>query len=159
MRAPALPGLSAEDALLLFRLAPLSTRRDIGMLAVIHRAVLGIGPPHFWRWFVPAPVRVRPASRLQISRHSKQLHDPCDGSQSSLLDRSVIGLIRVYNLLPQSIVDKGLLKDFQGALQALVKDELLTGRAGWEQCLSTQCGGIFQSRRSVLARPATLLRA
>ena len=128
------------------------------MLAVIHRSVIGLGPPHFCRWFVPAPVLSRPTSRLQGSRHSFQLYDPCDGSQSALLDRSVIGLIRVYNLLPQSVVDKCTLRDFQGALQALVIDELHTGRAGWEQCLSTHSGGVFQSRRRVLARPATLLR-
>ena len=50
-------GLSDLDALVHFRLAPLSCRRDIAMLGVIHRSVLGLGPRHFrkfvrppWRW-------------------------------------------------------------------------------------------------------------
>ena len=37
-------GLSDTDALLRFNLAPLSSRRDMAMLGVIHRAVLGLGP-------------------------------------------------------------------------------------------------------------------
>ena len=37
-------GLSSERALLDFNLAPMSTRRDIAMLGLIHRAVLGKGP-------------------------------------------------------------------------------------------------------------------
>ena len=37
-------GISAEDALLHFNLAPLEARRDIAMLGVIHRAVLKQGP-------------------------------------------------------------------------------------------------------------------
>ena len=38
-------GLSAEEALLSFNLAPLSSRRDIAMMGVIHRASMGQGPP------------------------------------------------------------------------------------------------------------------
>ena len=40
-------GISQVIALLEFRLAPLTARRDIGMLGVIHRVVLGEGPDHF----------------------------------------------------------------------------------------------------------------
>ena len=38
-------GISEMDALVFFRLAPLSSRRDIVMLGVIRWAVLGEGPP------------------------------------------------------------------------------------------------------------------
>ena len=44
-------GLSEEDALLSFKLAPLHTRRDIAMLGVIHRIALGHGPSHFRKLF------------------------------------------------------------------------------------------------------------
>ena len=40
-------GLTKEEALLQYRLAPLSTRRDIAMLGLIHHTVLGQGPKHF----------------------------------------------------------------------------------------------------------------
>ena len=38
-------GLTEEEALLKYHLAPLQTRRDIAMLGLIHRTVLGLGPP------------------------------------------------------------------------------------------------------------------
>ena len=38
-------------ALMEFRLAPLTTRRDIAMLGLVHRAALKEGPPQFWEFF------------------------------------------------------------------------------------------------------------
>ena len=46
-------GLSDEEALLHFNLAPLETRRDIAKLGLIHRSVLGGGPRHFANSFCP----------------------------------------------------------------------------------------------------------
>ena len=43
--------ISLDACLHEFNLASLSTRRDIAMLAVIHRAVLHKGPPHFFPFF------------------------------------------------------------------------------------------------------------
>ena len=43
--------ISELDALLSFNLAPASTRRDIAILGLIHRAVLGRGPKHFQHFF------------------------------------------------------------------------------------------------------------
>ena len=40
-------------ALLNFNLAPLATRRDIGMLGVIHRTALGKGPSQLKQHFKP----------------------------------------------------------------------------------------------------------
>ena len=40
-------GLSRENALFEFNLAPLNARRDMAMLGLIHRCVLGVGPEHF----------------------------------------------------------------------------------------------------------------
>ena len=37
-------GLTQEDSLLEFGLAPLNSRRDIAMLGLIHRTVIGEGP-------------------------------------------------------------------------------------------------------------------
>ena len=39
--------MSEEEALMNFDLAPLRTRRDIAMLGVIHRTMLGKGPAQF----------------------------------------------------------------------------------------------------------------
>ena len=76
-----------------------------------------------------------------------QLVDMCDGSQSALLARSAFGLVKVYNLLPQDVIDRRSVKLFQKALQTLVKDEMECCRPNWDTCLSTVYGGAFLSRR------------
>ena len=72
-------GLSEKDALQSFGLAPLRLRRDIAMLGVIHRSVLGKGPPQFHELFqradASAPTR---ATRQSAQRHNKQLVDVRD---------------------------------------------------------------------------------
>ena len=66
-------GVSETEALMNFGLAPLRLRRDIAMLGVIHRSVLGKGPPQFQELFqradASAPAR---ATRQSAQRHNKQ---------------------------------------------------------------------------------------
>ena len=91
-------GLTEEEALLRYNLAPLSTRRDIAMLGLVHRTTLGEGPPQFQYWFRPAASSgSKPCTRSSTSseRHGKQLHDYLDGSHSELLRRTALGLSRV----------------------------------------------------------------
>ena len=79
-------GLSAEQALLQYNLAPLQSRRDMAMLGLIHRTVLGLGPPQFADWFVLAAKRA-PAynTRRQQRLHAKQLHDWLETRDTELL--------------------------------------------------------------------------
>ena len=99
-------GLTAAEALEKFHLAPLSTRRDVALLGLVHRTVLGEGLPHFAKWFFPCRrLRHSYRTRLQEGRHSKQLHDWLDSDHTELLKRSPLGLPRVYNKLPQSVVN------------------------------------------------------
>ena len=44
-------GVDDISALVVFHLAPLATRRDIAMLGLIHRTVLGKGPEQFKHFF------------------------------------------------------------------------------------------------------------
>ena len=67
--------VSVFDALLHFHLAPLSTRRDIAMLAVIHRTLLGLGPRHFRSFFI---LSSGPLPYFSRHRHSRHLIDPFD---------------------------------------------------------------------------------
>ena len=48
-------GVSTVEALMHFNLAPLSMRRDIAMLGMLHRAKLGIGPPQLCTLFKKMP--------------------------------------------------------------------------------------------------------
>ena len=122
-------GISEQDALFHFNLAPLSTRRDIAMLGVIHRTILGRGPPHFKEFFKRAPC-VGQRHRF----HLADVREP--GPTSKLLTRSVFGLVAVYNLLPEQVFECKSIKHFQRNLQELVKQRASSGCEDWTESLS-----------------------
>jgi hypothetical protein len=95
-------------ALMDFNLAPLAVRRDIAMLGLIHRAVLGKGPDHFRVHFEVQPGRL--------------VKDPRSQSGGNLLTRSALGLAAIYNLLSVKLQILSTVSMFQAALQQLVKD-------------------------------------
>ena len=72
-------GLTEEEALERYHLAPLSTRRDMAMLGVVHRTVLGEGPPQFRKWFFPRTTQGHGyPTRAQRKKHDRELHDWLD---------------------------------------------------------------------------------
>jgi hypothetical protein len=115
-------GISEADALMEFNLAPLSTRRDIAMLGVLHRRVLGKGPLQFRKYF-----------KLQGPR---TLEDPRNELKGRLFTRSILGLIAIYNMVPERIRAARSVKDFQSQLQMLVKERMAQGCEDWAQSLS-----------------------
>ena len=50
-RLVAAAGVSKEESLIYFGVAPLNARRDMAMLGLIHRSVIGLGPKHFLKFF------------------------------------------------------------------------------------------------------------
>eukprot|EP00415_Alexandrium_ostenfeldii_P004797 UN4797 len=66
-------GVSDIAALFQSRLAPLSTRRDMALLTVIHRSVVGDGPACL-RNFFRLDTDVAPARAPR--RHARHVHDP-----------------------------------------------------------------------------------
>ena len=128
-------GLTAVQALEKYRLAPLSTRRDVALLGMVHRTVLGDGPDQFRKWFFPAaPSGHTQHTRATTAKHDRQLHDYLDRKQSALLRRSVLCLPRVYNSLPAEVVACKTVKDFQRALQKIVLGKAKAGEENWERC-------------------------
>ncbi len=115
-------GLTELEALHHFNLAPLETRRDIAMLGVIHRAVLGKGPRQLQNLFV---VNASPVRRLGLRSsgriHSRTVHGPCECICLDYCLLSVLGLARVYNLLPEHIVVAQSVSSFQKRLQKLLR--------------------------------------
>jgi len=85
-------GVDKVDALVHFHLAPLSVRRDIAMLGVIHRAALGKGPAHFQKHFPLASPPLR------------KIIEPRTLLRHPIVKMSVFGLVAVYNLLPPRVV-------------------------------------------------------
>ena len=64
--------------------------------------------------------------------HSKALMDPVEPSHPVIIKRSVFGLIRVYNRLPQAAVDAKSTKLFQRYLQNCAKNAARDGISGWQ---------------------------
>lgn len=123
-------------------LAPLETRRDIALLGVIHRCVLGKGPSHFKEFFKTAG-----GDASSNKKHSFQLAEFFDSHSSDFvlpgsrpaeyICRSALGLISVYNKLPSSIVEAcPSVSSFQASLQRLVKGRAAAGCADWHRTLS-----------------------
>ena len=134
-------GLTALEALEKYNLAPLSTRRDIALLGVVHRTVLGEGPPQFKRWFRLAEKKEHAYStRLQEAKtkHGRQLHDYLTVDQTALLRRSPLGLPRVYNELSPEVVACSSVKAFQAALQKQVLKQAREGKESWENCFKVR---------------------
>ena len=118
--------LPVEDALAGFNLAPLAARRDMAMLGLIHRARLGKGPTQLSQYFRDAP-RSTGRTRRVSNLHSRQV---CDWVHTLRLDttrRSALGLVQVYNALPQRLVDAGSEKSFQAELQWNLKRKAAMG--------------------------------
>ena len=96
-------GVTEKDALMNFNLAPLATRRDIAMLGVLHRAMVGQGPPHFKEHFMRENGR-------------RMFRDPRSTLKGPLVVRSVLGLVAIYNLLPESCRQTKSVSEFQNEL-------------------------------------------
>ena len=125
-------GLTERSALLHYRLAPLCSRRDIATLGLIHRTVLGIGPPAYSGFFRLSQNRIRRITRLQVARHSRQLVDPIIQSSSCLARRSALGMVRCYNALPEFVVRLRTVKDFQRALHHCLCRAALNHVEDWQ---------------------------
>ena len=117
-------GVNEVTALLHFHLAPLSTRRDIAMLGMIHRTVSGKGPSQFTEFF------------RRDTNHTLNLVDPRQTSRSPLLKRSALGLVAVYNMLPHKVLSARTVSAFQKGLQDLVSSFAASSHPQWSEVLS-----------------------
>ena len=117
-------GVDDVTALVKFHLAPLSTRRDIAMLGLIHRTIRAKGPSQFKDFFWCDP------------QHHAKLVDPRVTSRSPLIKRSAMGLVAIYNLLPHNVVCARSVSAFQKGLQELIVSFAVTGHPHWPEALS-----------------------
>ena len=140
-------GLTEKEALLHFNLAPLQARRDMAMLGLIHKTVLGQGPPQFQQWFFSDLAEKHDFNtRLQGNRHTKQLHNYLVGKYTELLRRSALGLVKVYNALPQEAADSTTVKNFQKWLQDHLKTLAAADVPDWENFFNTRRKSWRQTR-------------
>ena len=134
-------GMSREHAATCCNMLPLYTRRDIAMLGLIHRAILCLPPHHFWPFFRLDERDLRRTPRTV--RHSKQLVET--PFRLAVVNRSCLGLIRIYNRLPQEAVDAQSVKAFQSRLTSYVLSHLRSGDPLWDH--------LFSPRLSIIRHP------
>ena len=108
----------------------------MAMLGVIHRSVLGLGPLQFSEFFVRNTSAGNPEGRENLRRHRRQLRTYRDGKYLNLVKQSVLGLIDIYNLLPEALVLIEELHKFQRGLQDLMREEASRGIGMWRNLLS-----------------------
>ena len=136
-------GASKVDVVLKLNLAPLAARRDIALLGLIHRTVLGGGPNHFKKFFKLAG----PHEGAHAGRHRLQLIEDNSGHWTDFafpgsrpaeyIRRSMFGLVGIYNRLPAEVVEAAsTVGTFQSGLQRMLKDAAASGVIGWERIFS-----------------------
>ena len=129
-------GLIRKDALFSFSLAPLNSRRDMAMLGVIHRSVLKKEPEQIHEFYELEPNSTHPTGRSSLRRHDKQLKTYRRGKFLETTAKSILGLIDIYNMLPQELVDIENVRAFQSKLQAILKKYAATDAPNWETLFS-----------------------
>ena len=132
---------SETDALKNYRLAPLDSRRDMAMLAVLHKVNLGTAPAPLQELFPPkAAVEDRfDRERLRGWRplHARQLHTECGFQSTDVLQGSLFGLAHCYNRLPPEVVAAKTVKEFQRRLQWALRKCSESGMHDWNLLYSS----------------------
>ena len=130
-------GFTEEEAFLEHNLAPLHLRRTLAMLGALHRCATGQAHEDMCALFPPTAVRTTGACTRRVqAAHGRQLVDLCDGTQSALLQRSVYGLVGVYNQLPAEMAQHTCVATFQKKLQDSAKERCRSGVENWKTLFS-----------------------
>ena len=108
----------------------------MGMLGVIHRSVLGDGPDQFAKYFVRKHGGATYHGREAGRQHSKQLITHRTGKFLDVLSHSLLGLVDIYNLLPEYTVMAPTVKIFQHRLQEQMISAVMTGMTDWSTMYS-----------------------
>ena len=131
-------GIDPKTAFAELNLAPLGLRRDIANLGIILRAISGRGPAHFKRFFVRDFNQRRRTPRRSF--HRFQVLDSYRSLQRDYINRSTLGYISTFNLLPERVFeheDLGIISvsDFQHNLSSLAK-EMMIDMEDWDSLYS-----------------------
>ena len=122
--------MSESAAFLKYNFAPPKLRRNIGILGLLHKRVLGKAHPIFQRLL---PFHRDVFGSLRPGEHDKQLygHILDVERQHSLHDRSIFASVYVYNALPQHAVECKDVPSFQCVLTQMVRESCKNGDSAW----------------------------
>ena len=131
--------VTEEQAFLDFNCAPPTLRRNIAVLGLLHKRVLGkchVSFENLLPWY---------SQRFDIPRgfgHNKQLYGHWVEAQQhrSLFAKSIFLMVDIYNNLPQEMVDAKIVSAFQHSLTKLAKDRCQQGNTRWSLSFSRRGG-------------------
>ena len=130
-------GVSEEDAYLSHNFAPPKLRRNIGILGLLHKRVIGQSHPIFKKLF---PFSAEIGRPLLNGGHNKQLYGHLHEVhfQMALYCRSIFAMSYVYNMLPQYVVDASSVTEFQKYLSILARRKCALGDEIWKDNFSSR---------------------
>ena len=149
-------GMDNVEALSHCRLAPLSTRRDMALLGLIHRTVLGRGPGHFKKFFradAHAHAEGRAKHRFHLVEytggHWTDFMYP-NSRPADYVKHSMLGLVTIYNRLPAAVAEGSeCVASFQKALQDMLIDAANAGTPNWSTMFSPRIPWYRHALRNV----------
>jgi len=127
--------ISAVRGFLEFNFAPPSLRRNIGILGLLHKRVLGKCHPSFQRLL---PFYSERFDEPTGHGHTKKLygHWVEISSHRALFNRSIFAMVDIYNALPQHLIDNATVSGFQSGLTQLARRRAEQGDAAWASTFS-----------------------
>ena len=123
-------GLSIDQAFLDHNFPPPKLRRNIGVLGLLHKRVLGKCHPSFETLLPWWTTRFAAARGLG---HNKQLygHNVEVSHHQAIFNRSIFAMVDIYNNLPQYVVDASSVSAFQKYLTQIARKRCQIGNADW----------------------------
>ena len=134
-------GLTREQAFLQYNFAPPSLRRNIGVLGLLHKRVLGKCHPSFE---ILLPWYAQRFSEPRGLGHNKQLygHWVEISTHRALYQRSIFAMVDIYNNLPQSSIDASSVSIFQGSLTQIARSRCEQDVDAWASSFCARGGEI-----------------
>ena len=133
-------GLTELQALKDYRLAPLRSRRDMGMLGLLHKVNLRKAPVQLEELFPRLGTVTEPMARQRFRRwrplHNRQLGTLANHYSTDTMQNSLFGLAHCYNTLPQRVVDSSSVKVFQKKLQEALLELAGKESPDWQELYS-----------------------
>ena len=128
-------GVEESDAFLKYNFAPPSLRRNIGVLGLLQKRVLGLSHPVFQDLL---SYHADVLGSLRPGEHDKQLYGHILNVQfqHALLYRSIFAMVYVYNRLPQEVVDSKTVASFQTCLTCMARKACEDGDPKWANLFS-----------------------
>ena len=127
--------MNASEAFADFNFAPPMLRRNIGVLGLLHKRVLGLGHPIFQKLL---PFCAELFNETRPGRHNKQLYGHLHevNFQMVLYCHSIFAMTQVYNQLSQDVVNCKTVSHFQHCLTSIARKACKDGNPEWMHSFS-----------------------